>query len=125
MTDTENAALKRGVARALRQMPIMASLDDLGELRSIVGTLRTVDRDTSDQRRGIAIIDRVIERLRDQRPLKSAHSCRRCGRWLEGEWNAARAPELHLVRADLQRQMEQGRCDVCPPKRDEARADDH
>jgi hypothetical protein len=43
-------------------------------------------------------------------PLKSAHSCRRCGRWLEGEWNSA---DDDQARADIQRQMSWGRCDDC------------
>lgn len=42
--------------------------------------------------------------------LKSAHSCRRCRRWLEGEWARASAEE----RVELQRQMSNGICDVCP-----------
>jgi hypothetical protein len=43
--------------------------------------------------------------------MKSAHSCRVCRRWLEGEWNWATTEE----RAALQRQMDQGHCDDCPP----------
>lgn len=43
-------------------------------------------------------------------PLKSAHSCRRCSRWLEGEWNRAASDD---ERADIQRQMSAGRCDDC------------
>lgn len=46
--------------------------------------------------------------------MKSNHQCRRCGRWLEGEWN--RAAKLSIERAELQRQMDQGHCDVCPRK---------
>ena len=45
--------------------------------------------------------------------LKSAHSCRLCSRWLEGEWNVETDPD---ERAALQRQMDQGRCDICPPR---------
>lgn len=51
--------------------------------------------------------------------LKPNHQCRLCGRWLEGEWNAA-APDSR-DRDDLQRQMDAGHCDVCPP-RDQAPA---
>lgn len=43
-------------------------------------------------------------------PLKSAHSCRRCGRWLEGEWNRTDDDD---ERASIQRQMSDGRCDDC------------
>ncbi len=43
-------------------------------------------------------------------PLKSAHSCRRCGRWLEDEWNRT---EDEDERASLSRQMGDGRCDDC------------
>jgi hypothetical protein len=39
--------------------------------------------------------------------LKSAHSCRLCGRWLEGEWSSANA----VQRARLQIMMSLGRCD--------------
>lgn len=47
------------------------------------------------------------------RRLKSAHSCRLCGRWLEGEWASADAEQC----IELQRQMDQGHCDVCPPRK--------
>lgn len=43
------------------------------------------------------------------RPLKSSHQCRRCARWLEGEWSSADA----AGRAELNRQMSVGRCDNC------------
>jgi len=39
--------------------------------------------------------------------LKSAHSCRLCGRWLEGEWSKANA----VQRARLETMMSLGRCD--------------
>lgn len=42
-------------------------------------------------------------------PLKSAHSCRRCGFWLEGEWSAAD----DAGRDQISRQMAVGRCDNC------------
>lgn len=42
--------------------------------------------------------------------MKSSHSCRLCGRWLEGELNEADEAE----QAELRRQMDQGHCDVCP-----------
>jgi hypothetical protein len=44
--------------------------------------------------------------------LMPNHQCRLCGRWLEGEWNRA-APDSR-DRDELQRQMDAGRCDVCP-----------
>ena len=55
------------------------------------------------------------------RKLKSAHSCRLCGRWLEGECNSDTvqrlpAPAREIVQAGLLRQMRQGHCDVCPPR---------
>ncbi len=40
---------------------------------------------------------------------KSAHSCRHCARWLEGEWPDTNASG----RAELQRQMDYGLCDAC------------
>lgn len=43
------------------------------------------------------------------RHYKSAHSCRVCRRWLEGEWSSAAPPE----RVELQRQMDAGHCDRC------------
>lgn len=42
-------------------------------------------------------------------PLKSSHQCRRCRRWLEGEWFDADA----AGRVEIQRQMDAGRCDDC------------
>jgi hypothetical protein len=42
--------------------------------------------------------------------LKSAHSCRRCRRHLEGEWSRA---EPGHARNELNRQMNAGRCDPC------------
>ncbi len=42
-------------------------------------------------------------------PLKSSHECRRCRRWLEGEWSGAD----ETGRANLDRQMNAGRCDDC------------
>lgn len=42
--------------------------------------------------------------------MKSSTSCRRCRRWLEGEWSDASPEE----KVELQRQMDQGFCDVCP-----------
>lgn len=45
-------------------------------------------------------------------PLKSAHSCRLCGRWLEGEWSGASLEE----KSEIQRQMDVGRCDDCTRK---------
>lgn len=51
-----------------------------------------------------------IEVLPDVAPLKSSHQCRACGRWLEGEWNRARDV---VARAEIQRQMDAGRCDDC------------
>jgi hypothetical protein len=48
--------------------------------------------------------------------LKSAHSCRICRRWLEGEW--ARADETG--RHSIQRQMDNGMCDGCQRKRQSA-----
>lgn len=44
------------------------------------------------------------------KPLKSSHECRVCRHWLEGDWNRATTPE---VRAEIQRQMDVGRCDSC------------
>jgi hypothetical protein len=41
--------------------------------------------------------------------FKSAHSCRVCRRWLEGEWPDADA----AGRVELQRQMDAGHCDAC------------
>lgn len=45
-------------------------------------------------------------------PLKSAHSCRLCRRWLEGEWSRATPEE----RVEIQRQMTAGHCDDCHRK---------
>jgi hypothetical protein len=42
-------------------------------------------------------------------PIKSNHSCRVCRRWLEGAWAVA-DPQ---GRAEIQRQMDCGRCDDC------------
>lgn len=42
--------------------------------------------------------------------MKSAHSCRVCGRWLEGDWNMSKDPE---ERDELERQMQNGHCDNC------------
>lgn len=47
--------------------------------------------------------------LPDVPPLKSSHQCRRCRRWLEGEWSDADDTQ----RANLERQMNAGRCDDC------------
>ncbi len=49
--------------------------------------------------------------------FKSAHSCRVCGRWLEGEWSAADAAQ----RVEIQRQMDAGHCDACHKPGDDAR----
>jgi hypothetical protein len=46
-------------------------------------------------------------------PLRSSNSCRRCGRWLEGDWNRS---TNDAERAELQRQMDAGRCDACTAK---------
>lgn len=47
-------------------------------------------------------------------PLKSAHSCRRCRRWLEGEWAQEHTGERRPEVLDaIQRQMDAGRCDDC------------
>jgi hypothetical protein len=46
-------------------------------------------------------------------PLKGSTSCRRCGRWLEGAWNHSTDDD---ERAELQRQMDAGRCDACTAK---------
>lgn len=46
------------------------------------------------------------------KPLKSAHSCRVCRRWLEGEWPRATAEQ----KVEIQRQMDVGRCDDCTRK---------
>lgn len=43
-------------------------------------------------------------------PLKSNHHCRLCRRWLEGDWVEATTEE---ARAEIQRQMDAGRCDDC------------
>lgn len=42
--------------------------------------------------------------------MKSAHSCRVCSWYLEGEWSRASAEG----RKALERQMAQGHCDECP-----------
>lgn len=44
--------------------------------------------------------------------MKSAHSCRVCSRYLEGDLNRATSEE---ERSSLMRQMGQGHCDDCPP----------
>lgn len=53
--------------------------------------------------------------------LKSAHSCRRCGFWIEGEWGRARTAydgaALDKYRADLQAQMDAGECWECQGER--------
>lgn len=41
--------------------------------------------------------------------FKSAHSCRICGRWLEGDWASASPAE----RPEIKRQMDAGHCDTC------------
>ncbi len=43
-------------------------------------------------------------------PLKSSNSCRRCRRWLEGEFNTAKD---RVAQLSLDRQMSNGRCDQC------------
>lgn len=50
---------------------------------------------------------------------KSSTSCRRCRRWLEGEWNVAETDE---GRKNLQREMDQGYCDICLPTQTEKTA---
>lgn len=45
---------------------------------------------------------------------KSSTSCRRCKRWLEGEWNVAETTEHRAV---LQQAMDQGYCNICLPDR--------
>jgi hypothetical protein len=52
---------------------------------------------------------RVIEPAEPLRRFKSAHSCRMCAKWLEGEWSDADP----LDRLELQRQMSAGVCDAC------------
>jgi len=42
-------------------------------------------------------------------PLKGSFSCRRCRRWLEGDWSAADP----AARVEIERQMATGRCDAC------------
>ncbi len=46
-----------------------------------------------------------------QMGIKSNHECRECRRHLEGEWS--RAARDSVERAELQRQMDAGRCDRC------------
>lgn len=54
------------------------------------------------------------------RRFKGAHSCRVCGRWLEGEWSAADLlasdADRDALRAEIQRQMDAGHCDACHDK---------
>jgi hypothetical protein len=52
----------------------------------------------------------------DSPRLKSAHSCRNCHRWLEGEWSQAPdGPVGDEQRLQASRQMAQGACDACLP----------
>jgi hypothetical protein len=46
--------------------------------------------------------------------FKSAHSCRLCGRWLEGEWARAVTDD---ERESIERQMNNGMCDDCQCQR--------
>lgn len=54
------------------------------------------------------------------KPLKSSHECRRCRRWLEGEWSSASPEE----RIEIERQMSVGRCDDCTRREANEKAPD-
>ena len=80
-------------------------------------TLRRAGHPSAEELATIAAIDFSVVKVDAGRdytppPLKSSTSCRRCRRWLEGDWNAA-TPE---ARPEIQRQMDAGRCDVCTAK---------
>lgn len=50
------------------------------------------------------------------RRLKSAHSCRICGHWCEGDWNSAYQylePAHSAIKARADREMARGACDPC------------
>src|SRR5207244_1364470 len=50
----------------------------------------------------------------EPRTFKSAHSCRVCGHWSEGDWNMApRGPGGDDQRAKAEREMGRGCCDNC------------
>lgn len=51
---------------------------------------------------------------------KSSTSCRRCKRWLEGEWNVAETTEHRAV---LQQEMDQGYCNICLPSNNNSNTD--
>lgn len=58
-------------------------------------------------------IKAILNSTDGPKPLKSSHSCRVCGRWLEGDWNRS---DDDAQRAEIQRQMDAGRCDTCTAK---------
>lgn len=89
---------------------------DLRVLRGIIAAhVGTSSAKAESWVTALACLDRlgvVIRSMPDPAPpcsFKSAHSCRICGRWLEGEWNVEAPPG----RVELQRQMDAGHCDLC------------
>lgn len=83
----------------------------MAALNRLAATLRAmpVDRGLEAQVHGRQMIA-MRDAPASQCAYKGSTSCRICRRWLEGEWNrAAPGPE----RAELQRQMDAGHCDLC------------
>ncbi len=84
----------------------------LGAVDAVAAELRShfelFDRDRFEDTCGVPDLIRFRARL--LMPLKSNHHCRRCRRHLEDEWSYARNER---ERAELQRQMDAGRCDTC------------
>lgn len=86
---------------------------DLDMLRGVIAAC--VDAESVTREIAFAALARlgaVIHSMPDSASpcsFKSAHSCRICGRWLEGEWNVEAPPG----RVELQRQMDTGHCDLC------------
>jgi hypothetical protein len=58
---------------------------------------------------GVTAVREAVRRGEGGCRFKSAHTCRVCGRWLEGEWSGADA----AGRVEIQRQMDAGHCDTC------------